>query len=959
MPVDWNPHLKLEFIKVCIRTVVEKIQAERKSCEIAEEDSLNEELDTAVKKLSSGTSGNNANLIEYVEELRTRKMVLVEEKGARLAEKLGTKWFNEGEKSTRYFMRLLNRALPDNFETLQTDEGEVENDPEKIEAMIVKFYKTLYEDDVNIIHDNDVSFFNHINPISDEDDNFVASDLTTAEIYTTLQTCSDSAPGPDGIPYSYLKLLWPIFGDILRDAWRYSLTKNCLPPSHKLSFIKLIPKAGKDLKRLTNWRPITLSNCDHKLLTKAYAKRLCEKVASRINGGQTAYLKNRLINDNIRALLSTINLTNLENATKGLLVALDAKKAFDSVSHAYIEKCLISFGCRKFVPIFKTLYSDLKTDIIINGKITPGFKINRGVKQGDALSCILFIMCMEPLLRNIENNPRIEAIASVTLNGSIPKVFAYADDVNCVMVDNEPSMKALFEEYERLTNISGLELNADKTELLRLGSEDVKSYDVVYRSQNHVIKSVNEIKINGLLFQRDRGAMIQRNVNDVVRKMDAQFKSWSRRGLSTLGKILIAKTFGVSQAIYLLQSISLKDEHYKQINAVLYRFIWNRHYLAAKAPERIKREIATNSVRNGGLGMLDIKELGDSLKLRALGRLRTSDHPFLKILNAKINLDKFFNPVMTSCTQVDSMITDGLQLLKQDRSKLWEDSRLNGDRRLIAVIRATNIRDLVDRRGLSSIPFFRIWARGARKVADLRDTDIDILTRYLEPKAVAKLKLATQINAGAVDPDFMETYFNGSQHKPLKSLTSKEFRLIRSAKLPIKIFKIGMNLTTMESINWGFRLAKLTSTKHKNSLLRIAHGDVYTKDKLYRFGMSDNDKCSRCNGVENLRHKFLECPYVERIWASAKPIITKLNSSNIRAVDNLQLAMSTAADSSQASMTFSAELLQTILYLNPELNYLIHPRTLVRTTLRNLATKEGNKKLKRQFIDLLNELQIN
>ena len=200
MPDDWNPHLKLEFIKVCIRTVVEKIQAERKSCEIAEEDSLNEELDTAVKKLSSGTSDNNANLIEYVEELRTRKMVLVEEKGARLAEKLGTKWFNEGEKSTRYFMRLLNRALPDNFETLQTDEGEVENDPEKIEAMIVKFYKTLYEDDVNIIHDNDVSFFNHINPISDEDDNFVASDLTTAEIYTTLQTCSDSAPGPDGIP---------------------------------------------------------------------------------------------------------------------------------------------------------------------------------------------------------------------------------------------------------------------------------------------------------------------------------------------------------------------------------------------------------------------------------------------------------------------------------------------------------------------------------------------------------------------------------------------------------------------------------------------------------------------------------------------------------------------------------------------------------------------------------------
>ena len=136
MPQHWNPHLKLEFAKVCIRTVVEKVQADRKIGEAGEEDFINTELEVAVEKLAKYEGENSADLIEHVEELRLRKQVLIEQKGARLAEKLGTKWYNEGEKSSRYFMRLLNRALPDNFEVIQDDNGEIKNDPKVIEAYL-------------------------------------------------------------------------------------------------------------------------------------------------------------------------------------------------------------------------------------------------------------------------------------------------------------------------------------------------------------------------------------------------------------------------------------------------------------------------------------------------------------------------------------------------------------------------------------------------------------------------------------------------------------------------------------------------------------------------------------------------------------------------------------------------------------------------------------------------------
>ena len=351
------------------------------------------------------------------------------------------------------------------------------------------------------------------------------------ELWSTLVSCTDSSPGPDGIPYSYLRVLWNQIGATIVEAWNYTLSTGNLCPSHKLSYLKLIPKSDKDTKKLTNWRPITLSNCDHKIITKTYAGRLGTEIASCIKERQTAYIKGRIINDNIRAILGSICTANQEDAIDGLVVSLDAKKAFDSVDHGYIEKCLIKFRAGTFVPIFRILYKDLQTDIMINGQVVKGYRIKRGVKQGDALSCILFIMCMEPLLTNIENNPNIEPIHSAKLDADLPKAYAYADDVNCVTKNNPSSVQGIFDEYDRLTKLSGLELNADKTEMLRFKSGHQlpieTTHDVRYNEGNYEVKTKNKVKINGILFQQSQARMRSDNIEAVLRKIDNQLRRWS------------------------------------------------------------------------------------------------------------------------------------------------------------------------------------------------------------------------------------------------------------------------------------------------------------------------------------------------------------------------------------------------------------------------------------------------
>ena len=564
---------------------------------------------------------------------------------------------------------------------------------------------------------------------------------------------------------------------------------------------------------------------------------------------------------------------------------------------------------------------------------------------------------MEPLLRNIESNAEIEPIPSTTLNKSLPKVYAYADDVNATIKDSAACIQALFREYERLTRMSGLELNADKTELMLLGAHPgEKSYDVAYLGRNYNIASSAKIKINGIFFQRDRQQMKNDNVDAVVSKMEAHFKRWSRRSLTTLGKVLIVKSFGISQIIYLLQCMCLEPAHFKKLNSYLYKFIWNKHYLAAKAPERIKREIVNTPIKLGGFGMLDVVSLDESIKLKALGRLVSTNHPFLKSIKEHVDLTHYFYPSVS--VFVDELSAQGVKLLAEDRDKIWDDIRLEGHRDLLNSVADTEIGRLVGDRGKASIPFFVLWSRGARKVSDLTVANLRSLNRYIEHRKFKKLELAIRTRSGHCTASFGESYFVSNRDKPLEKLTSKEIREARSGKDLIKTFKLGIQLREVESCSWGLKLSKLTSTKHKNLLLRVAHGEIYTKVKLHKYGLTDSPMCPRCQTAETLTHKFIECPYVQRIWSMIFKYTQALTTDNLRLEQPAKAILGCHLNSNGTMLTINAEVLQRIMSLRDDQDYLLHPRLVAKQVFLFLAKKEKKAIVKNDLESILTSMNM-
>ena len=120
---------------------------------------------------------------------------------------------------------------------------------------------------------------------------------------------------------------------------------------------------------------------------------------------------------------------------------------------------------------------------------------------------------------------------------------------------------------------------------------NLSHYDVQYLKKAFHLETAELIKVNGIFLNQLQDQMKKANLGAVRKKIEDNCRRWSARRLCLLGKILILKTFGISQAIYLMQCLPINDADVKSLNSVLYKFLWNRHFEDAKALDRLSREI--------------------------------------------------------------------------------------------------------------------------------------------------------------------------------------------------------------------------------------------------------------------------------------------------------------------------------------------------------------------------------
>ena len=334
---------------------------------------------------------------------------------------------------------------------------------------------------------------------------------------------------------------------------------------------------------MSNWRPISLINVDAKIGSKAIARRLQEVLSDIIHHNQNAY-----VFDAVRSIDDILEFTERKKI-KGFMLAIDFKKAFDSLNRSFMFETLFTFNFSpSFVRWIGTFYQNITSSVIKNGFSTGPFNIWRGVRQGDALLAYLFIICLEILTISVRENNNIQGIQ---VDKEEIKLEMFADDVTA-FVRNRRSLEALFCTTDLFSKCSGLEINFEKTECMRMGNKVSLEAMNVISSKNIRIKDT--VKILGVYFTYNESQRKKLNFVEIFKSIKEKLQRWKWRDLTILGRIQIVKTFMTPLFMYRASLICVQKDIVMEVNRLLFQFIW-------KGKDRVKRLSLVSDIDKGGL----------------------------------------------------------------------------------------------------------------------------------------------------------------------------------------------------------------------------------------------------------------------------------------------------------------------------------------------------------------------
>jgi hypothetical protein len=453
-----------------------------------------------------------------------------------------------------------------------------------------------------------------------------------------------SCPGWDGISYKCLAKLWDYIKvpklNMARESFREGILTNTL----RTGMLKLIPK-GKNNTRVEDWRPISLLSTSYKVLSGVVAARLEKTLPQIIGRSQKGFLKYKNMGTVLHNVIDGINESWVEGEQMGVLL-VDFVKAFDSVEHEYIRKSLVHFNLGpNLVGMVMTLLNDRKASIDMGNMYSKTFDIKRGTPQGDRSSPYVFIICLEILLIKIEmgGGGKIVGRGGTNIRGEqVNRVNeAFADDLSVVFRMSIEALKCILHILAEFGKLSGLYINVEKTHIMITGQE--------WEGQDTVegIKIQKECRLLGVNIDY-KGKNIHSNWEKCKTKIRGLINFWSQYNLTLTGRVLVAKTFLISQVSFYLGIKPLDVNAGKDIESMIERY--------AIGKLQIAKDRIYNKIEQGGTGLLRISELDTAMKCAWVNRWKREgegvDITGSRVLNtARQNNIEYINKDLISVNQ--------------------------------------------------------------------------------------------------------------------------------------------------------------------------------------------------------------------------------------------------------------------------------------------------------------------
>ena len=479
------------------------------------------------------------------------------------------------------------------------------------------------------------------------------------------------------------------------------------------------------------------------------------------------------------------------------------------------------------------------------------------------------------------------------------KILQYCDDTT-LLLNSLDELPEAFDNISQFYKISGLKLNINKSIGFGIGS----SKDILGNPGNLHWKSKDEItKILGIHFNSMQEASdIEENWIPKLEKIKELAIKLQRRPVSLWGKVLLCKTFLLSQLSFTIQALSMPTKYIQELETICFKFIWHKQN-EKKTIERIKRQVMCLDKDDGGAGMI---KGGSQQKLFLIKWiLKVGEGNFKSIFCTSKIPDIYFSHVggidyffSITCPYSKLPTSDLLTRFWKDAIQSWLVFKHNI--KIFHNSKPTNLKDIFGTLPQDRIPLFLnpeivfgpepLFHHGWMKC------DFKYLHQIMDENGGVKdFNLLPDSITTLPDSIFMLNALKLGFSKVKRQRESPIDFLRENQLMPGKILKIPNNILrsiieldpALEPLGMKFwkrkleldifpkyisSLRSLNETKLQVTLFKLFHNIQPSKIMLKKWNLEESDRCD-CGEIDFIDHSLVTCNYLDPLWNEVKQII--------------------------------------------------------------------------------------